>query len=73
MIKLIKKIKFSKKDDKMKNFGNINESLKYFKEKKIASSARSVFLEESKPIESINNYEKGDWWVQDFSSMLPLH
>ena len=34
MIKLIKKIKFSKKDDKMKNFGNINESLKYFKEKK---------------------------------------
>ena len=34
MIKLIKKIKFSKKEDKMKNFGNINESLKYFKENK---------------------------------------
>ena len=34
MIKLIKKIKFPKKDDKMKNFGNINESLKYFREKK---------------------------------------
>ena len=47
--------------------------LKNFKEKNIPSSSRSTFLKETKKIELINNYKKGDWWVQDFSSMLPLH
>ena len=49
------------------------ELLKNFKEKNISSSSRSAFLTETKKIELISNYKKGDWWVQDFSSMLPLH
>ena len=49
------------------------ELLKNFKEKYIISSTKSVFLAEPKKIELISNYKKGDWWVQDFSSMLPLH
>ena len=49
------------------------ELLKNFKEKNIPSSSRSAFLTETKNIKLINNYKKGDWWVQDFSSMLPLH
>ena len=49
------------------------ELLKNFKEKHISSSSRSAFLTETKKIELISNYKKGDWWVQDFSSMLPLH
>ena len=28
---------------------------------------------EIKKIKLISNYRKGDWWVQDFSSTLPLH
>ena len=31
MIKIVKKIKFSKKENRMKNFGNVEERLKYFK------------------------------------------
>ena len=34
MIKIIKKIKFSKNDNKMKDFGNVSEALKYFRERK---------------------------------------
>ena len=34
MIKIVKKIKFSRNEDKMKDFGNILETLKYFGEKK---------------------------------------
>ena len=48
------------------------QALKYFREKYVASSTRSAFLTESKQIELINNYKKGDWWLQDFSSMLSL-
>ena len=48
-------------------------SLKYFNEKNVASSTKSVFLKEPKQIELIDDYKKGNWWVQDFSSMLPLH
>jgi len=48
-------------------------SLKNFNEKNVASSTRSVFLTKPKQIELIDNYKKGDWWVQDFSSMLPLY
>jgi len=34
MIKIVKKIKFSKNENKMKDFGNVNEALKYFRERK---------------------------------------
>jgi len=47
--------------------------LKDFKEQYIYSSSRSVFLTNTKKVELIDNYKKGDWWVQDFSSMLPLY
>ena len=44
-----------------------------FKEKFIPSSSRSIFITEAKQVELINNFRKGDWWIQDFSSMLPIH
>ena len=34
MLKLTKKIKFSKKENKMKNFGNIDEAIKNFEKGK---------------------------------------
>ena len=36
------------------------------------SSKNSGFLKNKKKIQDISLYKKGDWWVQDFSSSLPL-
>ena len=30
------------------------------------------FSQKQKKIQDISLYKKGDWWVQDFSSSLPL-
>jgi 16S rRNA (cytosine967-C5)-methyltransferase len=43
-----------------------------FKEEYINTSENSVFLKEKKKIEKIEGYHEGSWWVQDFSSMLPI-
>ena len=48
------------------------KNLKAFKEPITKSSSKSAFLKVQKKISSIDNFHKGEWWVQDFSSMLPL-
>ena len=44
-----------------------------FKEKIYSTSDFSGFLINKKKIEDIHQYEDGNWWVQDFSSSLPLN
>ena len=46
--------------------------LKGFTEDNTNSSSKSAFLKVQKKIGDIENFKKGEWWVQDFSSMLPL-
>ena len=46
--------------------------LKYFKEPHTKSSKKSAFIKVQKKIKDIDNFKKGEWWVQDFSSMIPL-
>ena len=46
--------------------------LNNFKEPHTKSSKNSAFIETQKKVRDIDNFEKGEWWVQDFSSMLPL-
>ncbi len=43
-----------------------------FKEKIYSTSDHSGFLINKKKIENIHQYQDGSWWVQDFSSSLPL-
>ena len=38
----------------------------------IKSSKNSAFIKSQKKVNDLHNFEKGEWWVQDFSSMLPL-
>tara|TARA_B100001059_G_scaffold233091_1_gene272337 strand:+ start:51 stop:1316 length:1266 start_codon:yes stop_codon:yes gene_type:complete len=47
--------------------------LDIFKEKYEKTSEFSAFILNRKKIKNLENYEKGHWWVQDFSSMLPIH
>ena len=46
--------------------------LNNFKEPHTKSSKNSAFVETQKKVSKIENFEKGEWWVQDFASMLPL-
>ena len=48
------------------------KNLRTFKEPITKSSSKSAFVKVQKKISSIDNFHKGEWWVQDFSSMLPL-
>ncbi len=48
------------------------KNLRDFKEPNTKSSLKSAYLKVQKQISSIDNFNKGEWWVQDFSSMLPL-
>ena len=52
MIKIVKKIKFSKNEDRMKDFGNIEKSLKYFKEGK----NKNLYFVLKKRFEWMNGY-----------------
>ena len=47
--------------------------LKNFSEENIQTSSQSLIIKKTKYVENLSNYQKGDWWVQDYSSMLPLH
>ncbi len=49
-----------------------SKHLDNFKEFHTKSSSKSAFLKISKKINDIDNYKKGEWWVQDFSSMIPI-
>ena len=44
-----------------------------FKENIIKTTETSAFLIEKKKIIEIEDYKKGFWWIQDFSSMLPIY
>ena len=47
--------------------------LEIFKEDHTKTSDLSTFIINKKKIKSLKNYKEGHWWVQDLSSMLPIH
>ena len=47
--------------------------LREFKQENIRSTEISAFIKNEKKIKEIDNYYQGHWWVQDFSSMLPIY
>ena len=47
--------------------------LESFKEKHDKTTDLSAFIINSRKIKDIESYEKGHWWVQDLSSMLPIY
>ena len=49
------------------------ERLKKFEAKLFKTSLISGFLLDEKDFQNRNSFFKGDWWVQDFSSFLPLY
>ena len=51
-----------------KNEKNINKFQNYIK-----TSEYSIAIENKNQIEKLPGYNTGDWWVQDFSSMMPLY
>jgi len=40
---------------------------------KVQTTKQSIFLKTSMSVEKIPGYKEGYWWVQDFSSMIPLY
>ena len=46
--------------------------LNNFSEPHTRSSRNSAFVQTQKKVSKIDNFQKGEWWVQDFASMLPL-
>ena len=50
-----------------------NELLRNFVFKNHVTSEKSVTIKESTLVKNLPNYEKGDWWVQDYATMLPLY
>ncbi len=44
-----------------------------FKEDHSATTSTSAFVNNVKKIKNIEGYDKGHWWVQDLSSMLPIY
>ena len=47
--------------------------MKEFNIEKHITSTRSLAIKNSTLIEKLPNYERGDWWVQDFATMLPIY
>jgi len=47
--------------------------LEEFKEEHDKTTQLSAFISNNKKVKDLEGYEKGHWWVQDFSSMLPIH
>ena len=80
----VKQINLSKNFDKDKFINTIcdypslhlvfksEKFLNHFSEPHTKSSKNSAFIESQKKINDMSNFKKGEWWVQDFSSMLPL-
>jgi len=50
-----------------------NYLMQKFNIKHHITSARSLAIKNSTLIKKLPNYEKGDWWVQDFATMLPIY
>ena len=49
-----------------------NEKLNKFERALVRTSSSSGFLKEKNNIKDMKTFKDGDWWVQDFSSFLPL-
>jgi len=50
-----------------------NHFLNNFKEGHIKTSEQSAFISNKNKIDEIYDYSLGNWWVQDFASMLPIY
>ncbi len=50
-----------------------NNLLKNFSEEYDKTTGLSGFIINRRKIKNLKNYEIGHWWVQDFSSMLPIY
>ena len=50
-----------------------NNFITIFDEDHIKTSDRSVFVLERNKVNEISGFSDGNWWVQDFSSMLPIY
>ena len=50
-----------------------NKTLKKFNLEHIKTSEKSIMVNNHKNISDLPNYNKGDWWVQDMATMLPIH
>ncbi len=48
------------------------EALNNFFGSHTKSSPKSAFIDDNKKVSEIENFNKGEWWVQDFSSMIPI-
>ena len=71
---LISSVCISKNGAMLWNHTDTSElKMKNFNEDHIKTTNISGFINEKKKIIDIENYEKGHWWVQDFSSMLPIY
>ena len=49
------------------------KKLQKFEDKLLKTTKLSGFLLDEKNFQNRNSFIKGDWWVQDFSSFLPLY
>ena len=49
------------------------KKLKEFENKLLKTSMISGFLIDEKNFQNLNSFINGDWWVQDFSSFLPIY
>ena len=76
-----KSLKDSEKKNFIKNFNQEpslhivfkdKKKLKIFEEDLIRTSEISGFLKNRKNVMEIKSYEQGNWWIQDFSSFIPL-
>jgi 16S rRNA (cytosine967-C5)-methyltransferase len=47
--------------------------LEIFKEEHYKTTDLSAFIINKKKIKDLEDYNRGNWWVQDLSSMLPIH
>ncbi len=47
--------------------------LNIFEKKIVKTTEKSAFLFQREKVSQIHSYNKGVWWVQDFSSMLPIY
>ncbi len=77
-----KKLTFREKNQFLKNYFKqpslhivfkSEKNLKKFNESYFQTTEKSLFITQPKKINMIDNFRKGDWWIQDFSSMLPLY
>jgi len=53
-------------------FKNV-QSLKKFNHENVHTSKTSIVIINKLPIKLLPRFNKGEWWIQDFASMLPLY